>query len=67
MYVMNDKSILSHPESLSQDEIETTRLQNGLRVLARIIAHDLVRQQRGIRDKTYPKMDTHQTPKHDEV
>jgi hypothetical protein len=67
MYVMNDKSILSHPEPLSQDEIETTPLQNGLRVLARMIARDLVRQQRGVWDKTHPKMDTHQTPNHDEV
>ena len=39
---MIDKSILSHPELLSQDGIRTSRLDDGLRILARIIARDLL-------------------------
>jgi len=39
---MNAKSILSHSELLSQDEIQTSHLQDGLRILARIIARDLL-------------------------
>ncbi len=42
MYDMIDKSILSHPELLSQDEIRTSRLDDGLRILAKIIARDLL-------------------------
>ncbi len=37
---MNDKLILNDPESLSQDEIKTSPLNDGLRILARIIARD---------------------------
>jgi len=42
MYDMIDKLILSHPELLSQEEIRTSRLDDGLRILARIIARDLL-------------------------
>ncbi len=43
MYSMIDKSILSYPELLSQEEINTSHLQeDGLRILARIIARDLL-------------------------
>jgi hypothetical protein len=39
---MNAKPILNDPESSSQDEIQTSHLQDGLRILARIIARDLL-------------------------
>ena len=39
---MNAKPILNDPESLSQDEIRTNRLDDGLRILARMIARDLL-------------------------
>jgi len=39
---MNAKPILKDPEWSSQDEIGTTHLQDGLRILARIIARDLL-------------------------
>ena len=39
---MNAKPILNDPESSSQDEIQTSHLQDGLRILARIIAHGLL-------------------------
>jgi hypothetical protein len=42
MYVINAKLILNDPESSSQDEIQTSHLQDGLRILARIIARDLL-------------------------
>jgi len=42
MYNMNTKTILNDPESLSQDEMQTSRLDDGLRILARIIARDLL-------------------------
>jgi len=40
--VMNANPILNDPESSSQDEIQTSHLQDGLRILARIIARDLL-------------------------
>ena len=40
---MNAKPILDDPESSSQDEIKTSHLQEGgLRILARILARDLL-------------------------
>ena len=42
MYEMNSKPILNHLELLSQDGGETNRPTGGLRVLARIIAHDIL-------------------------
>jgi hypothetical protein len=39
---MNAKPILNDPESSSQDEIQTSHLQDGLRILAKIIARDLL-------------------------
>ena len=40
---MNAKSILNDPESSSQDDFKTGHLQeDGLRILARIIARDLL-------------------------
>ncbi len=43
MYYMNAKPILNDPESSSQDEIKTSHLQEGgLRILARILARDLL-------------------------
>jgi hypothetical protein len=42
MFKMIAKSILNDLESSSQDEIQTNHLQNGLRILARIIARDLL-------------------------
>ncbi len=39
---MNVKPILNDPESSSQDEIQTSHLQDGLRILAKIIARDLL-------------------------
>jgi len=42
MYVMNPKPILNHSELLSQDGNETTRADDGLRLLGRIIARNLL-------------------------
>jgi len=39
---MNAKPILSDPESSSQDEIQTSRAEDGLRLLGRIIARNLL-------------------------
>ena len=39
---MNAKPILNDPESSSQDEIQTSHLQDGLRILAKIISRDLL-------------------------
>ena len=43
MYTMDAKLILNNPESSSQDEIKTIHLpEDGLRILARVIARDLL-------------------------
>ena len=43
MCIMDGKPILNDSESPSQDDIKTSRLQeDGLRILARIIARDLL-------------------------
>ena len=43
MCIVDAKLILNDPESSSQDEIKTSHLQeDGLRILARIIARDLL-------------------------
>ena len=42
MFNVNANPILNDPESSSQDEIQTSHLQDGLRILARIIARDLL-------------------------
>ncbi|TET40656.1 MAG: hypothetical protein E3J66_06600 [Dehalococcoidia bacterium] len=52
---MIDKSILSHPELLSQDGIRTSRLDDGLRILARIIARDLLAKRSMHAKKNYVK------------
>ena len=39
---MNAKPILNDLESSSQDEMQTSHLRDGLRILARIIARDLL-------------------------
>jgi hypothetical protein len=42
MYIMESRLIVNHPEWLSQDAGETGRLYDGLQILARIIARDLL-------------------------
>jgi len=42
MYVMNSKPIVTHLESPSQDESEISRADDGLRLLGRIIARNLL-------------------------
>ena len=42
MFNVNANPILNDPESSSQDEIQTSHLQDGLRILARIIARNLL-------------------------
>ena len=60
MCSMIDKSILSHPELLSQDGIRTSRLDDGLRILARIIARDLLARRPAYAKKNDVKVnDTH--------
>ena len=57
---MNAKPILNDPESLSQDEIQTSRLNDGLRILARIIARDLLAKRSAYAKKNDVKVnDTH--------
>jgi hypothetical protein len=60
MCSMNAKPILNDPELLSQDEIQTSRLSGGLRILARIIAHDLLARRSAYAKKNDVKVnDTH--------
>ena len=42
MCVMNSKPIVNHSESLCQEENETSRAEDGLRLLGRIIARNLL-------------------------
>lgn len=42
MFIMNVKLILNDPESSSQDGIQRSHLQDGLRILVRIITRDLM-------------------------
>ncbi len=42
MYIMNTKPILNGSEPPSQYDIQTSRPDNGLRILAKIIARDLL-------------------------
>jgi len=42
MLEMSDKPIINDPESSCQEEFQTSHLQDGLRVLARIIARNLL-------------------------
>ena len=60
MCIMNAKPILNDPESSSQDEIHTSHLQDGLRILARIIARDLLARRSAHTKKNDVKVnDTH--------
>ncbi len=54
---MNAKPILNDPESLSQDEVQIRHLQDGLRILARIIAHDLLARRSAHAKKNDVKVD----------
>ena len=42
MYVVSDKQILNNPEPSSQDENQMSHPHDGLRLLAKLIAHDLL-------------------------
>lgn len=42
MYIVSGKQILNNPDRSSQDEMQTGRPQSGLRILARLIARDLL-------------------------
>jgi len=59
---MNAKPILNDPESLSQDEIQTSRLNDGLRILARIIARDLLARRSAYAKKNDVKMNDMHVP-----
>ena len=54
---MNAKPILNDLESLSQGEIQTSHLQDGLRILARIIARDLLARRSARAKKSDVKVD----------
>ena len=57
---MNAKPILNDPESLSQDDTQTSHLNDGLRILARIIARDLLARRPAYAKKNDVKVnDTH--------
>ena len=60
MRTMNAKLILNDPESSSQDEIQTSHLQDGLRILARIIARDLLARRSAHAKKNDVKADATQ-------
>jgi len=49
---MDAKPILNDPESLSQDEIQTSHLNDGLRILARIIAKAYLRKNMADKNST---------------
>jgi hypothetical protein len=60
MYIMDAKLILNGSESLSQDKIQASRLNDGLRILARIIARDLLDRRSAYANKKAVKVnDTH--------
>ena len=54
---MNTEPILNDLESLSQGEIQTSRLNDGLRILARIIARDLLARRSAYAKKNDVKAD----------
>ena len=63
MCIMNARPILNDPESSSQDEIKTNRLQeDGLRILARIIARDLLTRRSTHTKKNDAKANDAQAP-----
>ena len=54
---MNAKPILNDPQPSSQDETQTSHLQDGLRILARIIARDLLARRSAHKKKNDAKTD----------
>ena len=63
MCIMNARPILNDPESSSQDEFKTSHLQeDGLRILARIIAHDLLARRSAHTKKNDTKANDAQAP-----
>jgi len=61
MYQMNSKPILNHLELLSQDGGETSHPAGGLRILATIIAHDLLIRRLGHDEKSDVRENNSQT------
>jgi len=61
MLVMDSKSILDHPGLISQGGSETNIPDRGLRLLARMIARELIRRRDG--DRTHSEADDLQEAK----
>jgi hypothetical protein len=62
---MNIKPNLNEPGPLYQDEIQPGHLQDGLRILARIIARDLLARRSAYTKKNDVKVDDTQVSTHD--
>jgi hypothetical protein len=57
MYEVSDKRILNNPEPLSQDGIQASYPYDGLRLLARLIARDLLAKRSTDMEKNVAKAD----------
>ena len=57
MYDVSDKRIIDNPEPLSQDGIQARHPYDGLRLLARLIARDLLAKHSTDTEKKNAKAD----------